>query len=123
MFVVMLFFVLTNAASINLKKRQDFPPSLIQGQKCTGVGDDSFCTTGICRVNGLDTLKCQLTDERPEGASCPKDAACQAGLVCGNDGLCQPNTTQTKTTQPKTTQAPTTSPTNTPTTSPTNAPK
>ncbi|CAG8592295.1 5967_t:CDS:2 [Gigaspora margarita] len=98
MLVVMLFFVLTNAASINLKKRQDFPPpSLIQGQKCTGISNDILCTTGICRVNGLDTSKCQLTDERPEGTRCLKDAACQGGLVC-NDGLCQPNTTQTPTT-------------------------
>ncbi|CAG8644119.1 3447_t:CDS:1 [Gigaspora rosea] len=92
MLFVMLFFVFTNAVSINLKKRNDPFPSITpiaQGQPCGGVGDDGLCATGICRIKAEDTGKCQISDEREIDEPCPLTAACKAGLECGKDGFCQ----------------------------------
>ncbi|RIB22892.1 hypothetical protein C2G38_2074367 [Gigaspora rosea] len=77
MLFVILFFVLTNAVSNGLKRRQ-----LSQGSKCTGETDDANCDTFICRVKDKDSFKCQLTDTREEGDKCLIDDACKSGLTC-----------------------------------------
>ncbi|RIB02334.1 hypothetical protein C2G38_2228105 [Gigaspora rosea] len=86
---VILFFVLTNAVSINLKKRQDFSSFFGQGHNCTDENDDLKCITLICRIKGEDTHKCQISDERDVGETCLSDEACKAGLVCDTVDTCQ----------------------------------
>ncbi|RIB25018.1 hypothetical protein C2G38_2031448 [Gigaspora rosea] len=93
MLFVMLFFVLTNAVRNDLKKRQ----ALVQGQPCNDprcdklctdsmcvtLCNDSLCDTGICRIKGEDTHKCQITDQRDEGEPCLQNGnACKVGLSC-----------------------------------------
>ncbi|CAG8810036.1 20166_t:CDS:1, partial [Gigaspora rosea] len=104
---------------IGLKKRQD---PIVQGQPCSGVGDDAFCATGICRIKGEDTGKCQISDEREIGDPCPSTAACKAGLECGQEGFCQSkaaSTIKTPTWTPTwTKETPTQTPTSTNTSKP-----
>ncbi|KAF0449616.1 hypothetical protein F8M41_002492 [Gigaspora margarita] len=85
MIFVMLFFVLTNAVRNDLKKRQ---ASLGQGKHCTDANDDSKCVTKICRIKGVDTQKCQLTDQRVEGEPCLTDDACNSETICNGNKVC-----------------------------------
>ncbi|CAG8820816.1 44805_t:CDS:1, partial [Gigaspora margarita] len=71
----------------DLKKRQT---SLGQGEHCTGANDDSKCGTKICRIRGVDTQKCQLTDLRVAGEPCLAQGACQIDKTfCNRNHVCE----------------------------------
>ncbi|KAF0548953.1 hypothetical protein F8M41_025575 [Gigaspora margarita] len=96
MLFVMLFFVLINAVSNDLKKRQN---PIGQGQHCTDANDYYNCDTKICHLRGEDTGKCQISDKRNLGEAYLIDAACKAPLFCSKDDkFCRSKTTPTLTT-------------------------